>query len=162
MIKSLTSGNLLKGSKVIVEPFNVCRNVEHASLGRSLISMAQAPHFRTIQLHSQLMGVTIFPELSFKGVLLSIPLEHWQQSCFCFRQTQIPANNCLISDSPAAWFLFYIPSESPPFWNRYKGNLYLLSIKSGYRCFKVIIVIALRIILPPVCTTAFFSCKSTL
>ena len=41
-----------------------------ASLGRSLISMAQAPHFRTIQLHSQLMGVTIFPELSFKGVLL--------------------------------------------------------------------------------------------
>ena len=46
------------------------RNVEHASLGRSLISMAQAPHFRTIQLHSQLMGVTIFPELSFKGVLL--------------------------------------------------------------------------------------------
>lgn len=61
---------LLKGSKVIVEPFNVCRNVEHASLGRSLISMAQAPHFRTMQLHSQLMGVTIFPELSFKGVLL--------------------------------------------------------------------------------------------
>ena len=69
-IKSLTSGNLLKGSKMIVEPFNVCRNVEHANLGRSLISMAQAPHFRTIQLHSQLMGVTIFPELSFKGVLL--------------------------------------------------------------------------------------------
>ena len=50
-------------------PFSVFKNTEQARRGTPLIRMAQAPHLRTMQPHSQLIGFAGLPKASVRGIL---------------------------------------------------------------------------------------------
>ena len=67
-IKSWTTGNLRSGAIVTVDLRKERKNVAQARRGSPLMTMAQAPHLRTMQLHCQLIGDTSQPSFVCSGV----------------------------------------------------------------------------------------------